>query len=293
MLGSSVGVQRNGERTDHLHLSERAHVDGGEDGEGVIEAALAHEAYRILETARDPQAPPGLALESAVDSHGVHYLARVGQDTAMLRSQNRAETLSGEALLDNFFAWIVGLPHRFRASWARPAALWPDCLPPMLGDGGRERWGSVGPDAEWGPVSIASEMDPFDGAGLAPMFAGPIERPTTASSSSFLLARTRRWSNEAPCASPLDDLRNMQLDTLYRVRRVALNEATARALLSTVQVFQHTRALDDAIVGTEGAFTIRGAPVSSFVIRDLPDGIVLGLDEHGREIARLEGAVQG
>lgn len=112
----------------------------------------------------------------------------------------------------------------------------------------------------------------------------------------LILTRAQRWGDGTTDgiwgshSCPLYNLRRMHAETLYQIRKFALSRTTAHALIWHFTVQAHADAIDDAIVGTEDVIEIRR--VGSFIFRDLPDGIVLGLDEQGREIARLEGAVQ-
>lgn len=64
----------------------------------------------------------------------LHLFVDVGEDHA----EERFTVRGGDDITDRVAAWFASLPHRFRASWGRPAEPWPDCLPDMF-DGLRSR----------------------------------------------------------------------------------------------------------------------------------------------------------
>lgn len=99
--------------------------------------------------------PPCAVLHASYSpvSDEIALAVRVGADSERDTLDRRAMIAALD--LTQYVRVVLGsflapLPHRFRASWARPGEAWPDCLPPM--------------------VDTAPLLGLCDGEGLPPMF---------------------------------------------------------------------------------------------------------------------------
>lgn len=89
---------------------------------------------------------------------GYVIAASLGADVERLVVQMVEMVLPWDQHQQRLAAWASTLPNRFRASWARPADPWPDCLPPLFCE--------------------TPLPDLYDGADCAPMFPKPEMRTT-------------------------------------------------------------------------------------------------------------------